>query len=54
MKPASVLKAAQLIKTGEYVELSHVLSQSMPISATRQFNVHTKRTFMNKPSKTGQ
>jgi hypothetical protein len=50
MKPASVLKAAQLIKTGEYVELAHVLSQSMPMSATRQFNVHTKRTFMNKPS----
>ena len=50
MKPASVLKAAQLIKTGEYVELGHVLSQSMPISGTRQFNVHTKRTFMNKPS----
>jgi kynurenine formamidase len=50
MKPASVLKAAQLIKTGEVVELGHVLSQSMPISATRQFNVHTKRTFMNKPS----
>jgi len=50
MKSASVLKAAQLIKTGEYVELGHVLSQSMPISGTRQFNVHTKRTFMNKPS----
>jgi hypothetical protein len=50
MKPASVLKAAQLIKTGEYVELGHVLSQSMPISGTRQFNAHTKRTFMNKPS----
>lgn len=50
MKPASVLKAAQLIKTGEYVELGHVLSSSMPISATRQFNVHTKRTLMNKPS----
>jgi kynurenine formamidase len=50
MKPASVLKAAQLIKTGEYVELGHVLSQSMPISGTRQFNVHTKRTVMNKPS----
>jgi hypothetical protein len=50
MKPASVLETAQLIKTGEYVELGHVLSQSMPISGTRQFNVHTKRTFMNKPS----
>ncbi|PYM77209.1 MAG: hypothetical protein DME03_06025, partial [Candidatus Rokuibacteriota bacterium] len=46
MKPASVLKAAQLIRTGEVIELGQVLSSSMPISATRQFNVHTKRTFM--------
>ena len=50
MKPASVLKAAQLIRTGEVIELGQVLNSSMPISATRQFNVHTKRTFMNKPS----
>ena len=50
MKPATVLRAAQLIKTGEVVELGHHLSQDMPINPTRQFNVHTKRTFMNKPS----
>ena len=50
MKPESVLKAVRLIRTGEVVELGHVLNQSMPMSATRQFNVHTKRTFMNKPS----
>jgi kynurenine formamidase len=50
MKPATVLRAAQLIKTGEVVELGHHLSQDMPLNPTRQFNVHTKRTFMNKPS----
>ena len=50
MKPATVLRAAQLIKTGEVVELGHHLSQDMPINPTRQFNVHTKRTLMNKPS----
>ena len=26
MKPANVLRAAQLIKTGEHIELAHVLS----------------------------
>jgi len=47
MKPAIVMRAAQLIKTGEVIELGHVLSSEMPISSTRQYNVHTKRTFMN-------
>src|SRR5207237_4144962 len=50
MKPATVTRAAQLIKTGEVIELGHVLSADMPISSTRQFNVHTKRTFMNPQS----
>src|SRR5438477_9506043 len=50
MKPATVMRAAQLIKTGEVIELGHVLSADMPISSTRQFNVHTKRTFMNPQS----
>ena len=50
MKAESVLKAARLVRTGEVVELGHVLNASMPISATRRFDVHTKRTFMNKPS----
>lgn len=50
MKPASVLKAAGLIKTGEVVELGHTLSGNMPFFGTRRFDVHTKRTFMNKPS----
>jgi len=50
MKPATVLRAAQLIKTGEMIELAYPLAQDMPIPGTRQFNVHTKRTFMNPPS----
>jgi len=50
MKPDSVLRAVRLVRTGEVVELGHVLNASMPISATRRFDVHTKRTFMNQPS----
>src|SRR2546425_10693673 len=50
MKPATVTRAAQLIKTGEVIELGHVLSADMPISSTRQFNMHVKRTFMNPQS----
>lgn len=46
-KPAAVLKAARLIRTGEVIELGHVLSGSMPFFGTRRFDVHTKRTFMN-------
>lgn len=50
MKPESVMKAARLIKTGEVIELGHVLSPSMPFFGTRRFDVHIKRTFMNQPS----
>jgi kynurenine formamidase len=50
MKPASVLAATKLIRTGEVIELGHVLRQGMPIQATRQFNLHTKRTLMNPQS----
>ena len=46
-KPAAVMKAAQLIKTGEVIELAHVLGPSMAFFGTRRFDVHTKRTFMN-------
>jgi kynurenine formamidase len=49
-KPAAVLNAAKLIKTGEVVELGHVLGATMPFFGTRRFDVHTKRTFMNQPS----
>ena len=47
MKPDTVLKAPRLIKTGEVIEIAHVLNDKMPISATRRFDVHVKRTFMN-------
>jgi kynurenine formamidase len=49
-KPAAVLKAAGLIKTGEVIELAHVLNDKMPFFGTRRFDVHMKRTFMNPPS----
>jgi kynurenine formamidase len=44
MKPETVLRAARLIKTGEVFELGRVLSESMPLSAGRRFEVSTKRT----------
>lgn len=44
MKPANVLRAAQLIKTGETFELSHVLGRDMPLNPGRQYDVHTKRS----------
>jgi hypothetical protein len=50
MKPESVLKAIRLIKTGEVIDLGHVLNDKMPFFGTRRFDVHTKRTFMNQPS----
>ena len=50
MNPASVLAAAKLIRAGEVIEIGHVLRAGMPIQGTRQFNLHTKRTFMNPQS----
>ena len=47
IKPQTVLNAAKLIKTGEVIELGHVLSDKMPFFGTRRFDVHIKRTFMN-------
>src|SRR4030095_1881424 len=44
MKPDTVLRAARLIKTGEVFELGRVLSESMPLSAGRRFEILTKRT----------
>jgi len=48
--PDSVVRTARLIRTGEVIELGHVLSPGMPMQATRQFDVHTKRTTMNPQS----
>ena len=50
MKPASVMNATKLIRTGEVIEIGHVLNNNMPIQSTRGFHVHTKRTFMNPQS----
>src|SRR5688572_6157385 len=47
MKPQSVLNAVKLIKSGQVIELGHVLGTGMPFFGTRRFDVHTKRTFMN-------
>src|ERR1700681_4514486 len=44
MGPKSVLNAAKLIKTGEVIELAHVLHTGMPLQTTRRFEVFTKRT----------
>jgi kynurenine formamidase len=46
-KPAAVMNAAKLIKTGEVIALAHVLGPSMAFFGTRRFDMHTKRTFMN-------
>ena len=46
-KPEAVLKAAKLIKSGEVMELAHVLGPSMAFFGTRRFDMHAKRTFMN-------
>ena len=48
MTPAVVLGAARLIRTGEVIELGRVLRAGMPLQATRRFDLHTKRTFMNR------
>src|SRR6266545_470243 len=50
MKPETVLRAAKLIRSGEVIELGHVLGSSMPFFGTRRFDVHTKSTFMNPQS----
>lgn len=44
MKPETVLRAARLIKTGEVFELGRVLSETMPLSPGRRFEIMTKRT----------
>jgi kynurenine formamidase len=50
MGPSSVLRARELIRTGEVIELAHVLGADMPFFGTRRFDVHTKRTTMNPQS----
>ena len=50
MKAETVLRATRLIRSGEVIELGQVLSAGMPISSTRRFDMHVKRTFMNPQS----
>ena len=45
--PETVMRGVRLIKTGEVIELAHVLGPQMAFFGTRIFNMHTKRTFMN-------
>jgi kynurenine formamidase len=45
--PETVLRAARLIRTGEVIEMGHVLGPGMPFSGPRIFNLQTKRTAMN-------
>src|SRR5712691_8097842 len=47
MKPQLVLDAVKLIKTGEVIDLAHVLGPTMPFFGPRRFDMHLKRTFMN-------
>lgn len=47
MKPATVLRAAKLIRTGEVHELGRALSSSMPVFGTRRFDSYLKRTVVN-------
>jgi kynurenine formamidase len=47
--PDLVLKAARVIRTGEFIELGRVLSEAMPLPTGRSFQLYTKRTFMNTP-----
>ena len=50
MRPETVLRAARLIRTGEVIELGHVLSSTIPLSAGRRFELETKRTTMSSQS----
>jgi kynurenine formamidase len=44
MKPETVLRATRLIRTGELIELGHVLGAGMPMNPARVFNMTTKRS----------
>jgi kynurenine formamidase len=44
MKPELVMRATELIRTGEVFELGRVLSPDIPLVAGRSFTLYTKRT----------
>ena len=45
--PETILRGARLIRTGEVIELAHVLGAGIPLSGPRIFNLLTKRTLFN-------
>ncbi len=47
MTPERAKKAASLVRSGETVELGHVLDETMPTFGTRRFGMHLKQMFMN-------
>src|SRR5439155_7517793 len=47
MKPETVLRAVRFIRTGKVIELGRVLTDSMPLSAGRRFELLTKRSRMD-------
>ncbi len=47
MTPERAKKAAAMIRTGETVELGHVLEERIPTFGTRRFSMHLKQQFMN-------
>ena len=49
MGPATVLRATQLIRRGEVIELGHVLHGSIPLG-NRHFELYPKPTAMNSQS----
>src|SRR5687768_18258907 len=53
-KPAAVMNAARLIKSGEVIELAHVLGPQMAFFGTRRFDMHAKRTFMRSEEHTSE
>lgn len=46
MKPATVLRALSLVKTGEVIELAFPLRPDMPFPGGRMYNLTTKRTAL--------
>ena len=49
MGPETVLRATQLIRNGDVIELGHVLSPTIPLG-TRHFDLYPKPNFMNPES----
>ena len=48
MKPATVLRALSLVKTGEVIELAFPLRPDMPFPGGRMYNLTTKRTALER------